>query len=966
MKRVKNFLSVKALGIFSIFLLILLNYNQNNPATKETRLLQRCEESVESGEILRKNGKFIRAIEVYRDALKISRKIEKKDIQVQSLIILGLLYWNEGKIKKSFDYYREALAVAEEMNLEEKKKEILDCIEIYKLYREGKEFRSQGKHKKSIESFNKAIALARKIRSEEHEVKCLRQQSIAYLELSDLNNFFSLNKQALEIARRLNHRKEEGRCLNNIGIYYERLDNYSQALNHYEDALKIAHNLKNIEDESDCLNNISNIYGYMGNYEKALEYMNKVLKIDQQLRNNFYINLNNIGDIYRSRGLLSNNKDDLYKALEYFRDCLELARKNEYIEIEILALNNIGTVYTDLENYPEALKYLKQGLKKAEEIQDIETTGMLLNNTGIVHYNQGNYEMSIKYYQKAIDLALRIEGGKILWEAYFELGRCYEKKNEFSLALTYYKKAIDIIDEIRSNIFFDTDKAGFVRDKLKVYESLLNLLYHLHQKNPNGGFNKEIFYQVEKAKARAFLESLGERKIDIREWLTPEFKEREREVSRQISQILLNLRNPNISEKKRNDLLKKLEEKEDEYLRLLFRMRGEVPQFANLIYPDSVRLENIQSQFLDEKTAFIEYFLGEEKSFLFLITKYDFDLYTLPPREEIEESIKAYLRILSTPEKGKFRGIQASRRLYGELLFPLEKVLPERIENLVIIPDGTLYYLPFETLTKENEFLIKRYKISYAPSSSALTILFEKKDKIERPKSILAFGNPVYTLKDFSKSKIFKTDVDVLRELYISQGFDFSPLPYSEREILEISNFFPEEKSDIYLKSEAREEVVKRVSLKDYQIIHFACHGFLDEKLSFRSALVLTLDNDPREDGFLQVREIYTLRFNADLVVLSACQTGKGLLERGEGILGLPRIFFYAGAKSVLTTLWKVNDKSTSEFMAYFYQNLSQGKDKAQALRLAKLKMLDSLYAHPFYWAAFVLNGDYNSNIGFR
>jgi len=164
---------------------------------------------------------------------------------------------------------------------------------------------------------------------------------------------------------------------------------------------------------------------------------------------------------------------------------------------------------------------------------------------------------------------------------------------------------------------------------------------------------------------------------------------------------------------------------------------------------------------------------------------------------------------------------------------------------------------------------------------------------------------------------------------------------------------------EIYLRDKAKEEAVKDNSLKNFQIIHFACHSFLDEKFPFRSALVLTLDNDPREDGFLQAREIFTLKLNADLIVLSACQTGKGRIERGEGIFVLPRIFFYSGARSVLSTLWTINDKSTSKFMEYFYGYLLQGKNKAEALRSAKLKMINTQYPHPFYWAPFILNGVY-------
>jgi CHAT domain-containing protein len=167
------------------------------------------------------------------------------------------------------------------------------------------------------------------------------------------------------------------------------------------------------------------------------------------------------------------------------------------------------------------------------------------------------------------------------------------------------------------------------------------------------------------------------------------------------------------------------------------------------------------------------------------------------------------------------------------------------------------------------------------------------------------------------------------------------------------------------LNHRASEKIVKNLPLDDYQILHFACHAILDERLPFRSALVLSKEDSFEEDGFLQVSEIYNLRMSSNLVILSACQTGRGRLEKGEGVLGLPRIFFYSGAKSVVSTLWRIDDKSTSIFMNYFYGFLAQGNNKAHSLQMAKLKMLKSKYTHPFYWAAFVLNGDYASRVSF-
>ena len=355
---------------------------------------------------------------------------------------------------------------------------------------------------------------------------------------------------------------------------------------------------------------------------------------------------------------------------------------------------------------------------------------------------------------------------------------------------------------------------------------------------------------------------------------------------------------------------------------------------------------------------------------MFLITENSFYLFTLPSRGEINISLKAFLKILSDPPNGKFREILAAKRLYKELFSPLEEVIPDKVENLIIIPDGILYYLPFETLipqagvqSEKDDYLISRFRISYSPSSSALLFLTREKKVRKFEMDLLAIGDPDYTFDGTVSKQREKTPAELLKDLYQNQGFNFSPLPFSEKEVKKIAAFFPKKRRNLYLKENVVEHTIKNLPLDKYQVIHFACHGLLDERFPFRSALVLSVNHDGTEDGFLHVREIYNLRILAELVVLSACQTGKGRLERGEGILGLPRIFFYSGARSVVSTLWEIGDKSTADFMEFFYYYLTQGNDTSQALRLAKLKMIKSKYSHPFYWAAFILNGKFSTRI---
>jgi len=479
----------------------------------------------------------------------------------------------------------------------------------------------------------------------------------------------------------------------------------------------------------------------------------------------------------------------------------------------------------------------------------------------------------------------------------------------------------------------------------------------------------EIFNVIESAKARAFLESIGESKIDIRNRLDEDLRQAEIEITNRISSGRRKLMKEALSPVEREKILEQVNDAEDEYLLLISKMRLEIPEFANLVSPLPCSLLQVQNHLIDKKTAFIEYFLGRTQSFAFLITKKERNLYVLPGRKKIERSIKAYLKALSDQPKKAFKGIKGAERLCTELL-PFMNRIPNNVKNLVIVPDGVLYYLPFETLSLSDSesqnldnLLISKFKISYSPSSSSLLFLTKhRRDKIPS-KDLLAFGDPNYrnSRKYYSDANI--TPSSILKYLFNDEGFDLSPLPHSRREITNIAKFFAQKKKDIYIGDKASEATFKSVQSDHYKIIHFACHGLLDEKIPLRSALVLSLSNNINEDGFLQVSEIYNLRLKSDLVILSACQTARGRLENGEGVLGLPRIFFYSGAHSVISTLWRIEDKSTAKLMKFFYEYLIKGLDKAQALRLAKIKMIKSGYSHPFYWAGFILNGEYSSAI---
>ena len=952
MKNIKKLIFVTLANLFFTFYL----FNSELFSLKKIDSEQNNSPNFLQAEKLRLDGKFDKSIELFEKSLSIAKRFSDKEKECESLLKLGLLNWNIGQLKESSVHYEQALKLAQKLNLKDLLVESQSALEIYSLYNEGKRFRSSGDYPESIESFQQAIDLARETGSTEHELKCLRQMSATYFKLDNLHKYLSLNKDALNIAQSLNHRKEEGNCLYNIGFYYWKLDNYSKALNYYEDALTIAKALKNIEHESTCLTNIGVIYEKIGDYDKALEYLREALTIDKQLGNDIYISidLNNIGETFRTKGLISGKEEDFYKAQDYFNKCLKLTKKTGDRKAEVYVLNNIGSVHTDLEKYYEALKYFKSGYKKAEEIKDVEAMGMILTNIGIVHYNQGNYEKSTEYYQEAIDLTNRIEGGQIRWEAYMESARAYEKQNKFKKAKENYEMSIKTIETLRTTIELEENKASFLgTDKrIDAYHYFINLLLTFPSSHSEEEYKIEAFNYLEKAKARAFLDSLELSKIDISQDVDHKLLNLKKEIEKNISNIYTKIRAAELSPEDNKRLQEELIRYENDLGTLKREMRTKSLAYANLIYPENITLYEAQRKLLDSNTAFFAYCVGKEHSYAFVITKKDFRTFPLPSRDNIQGQVSDYLSVISDKENKNF---QLGYELFRALVLP---GLDKNIKNIIFVPDDILHFLPFETLIahkEKREWLIKDYKIAYAPSISSLREITQRK-KSNGPKprmDILAFGDPF-----FGPWEAGENGSDIFQNYYSSNAFNFFRLKYSGFEIDKISSLFKKRKRKIFRREEANKEQLINHSLCDYKIIHFATHSIIDEKIPARSSIVLSLDEDLTQDGFLQMREIYNLKLNSDLVTLSSCQTGLGEFIKGEGIEGINRAFFYAGASSVLMSLWAVNDQASYQLMERFYFHLRSSDSIMSALRKAKLELIDSNnLSHPYYWAGFIVSG---------
>jgi CHAT domain-containing protein len=373
-------------------------------------------------------------------------------------------------------------------------------------------------------------------------------------------------------------------------------------------------------------------------------------------------------------------------------------------------------------------------------------------------------------------------------------------------------------------------------------------------------------------------------------------------------------------------------------------------------------LKEIQSSLRSDEVV-LEYVLSEPKSYCVWISKKGAGLDVLSAgRERIEALTRKYLDTIRT----KSDDAAVAKQLYAVLLEPLfEQASSER---LIVVPDGILNLLPFDVLRdSQGGLLVETHTISYAPASTVLTALRNTKNAQKPPRAFLGVGDVPYRDQGGVSNKIDKPTAvkqRLLRGFSDALGTPLHDLPQTREEIIEVSKIVGKDEV-ILLGSNATETALKSEPLSDFKIVHIAAHGFSDTQFPERSGLVLGVDPNSRDDGLLQVREIIRLRFNADLVTLSACNTGVGKLEGEEGITNLVEAFLVSGAKAVVASLWSADDLYTSALMERFYTHIAEGQDKAASLRHAKMDLLAKYgrQVPPYYWGAFILVGDGGSPI---
>ena len=519
-------------------------------------------------------------------------------------------------------------------------------------------------------------------------------------------------------------------------------------------------------------------------------------------------------------------------------------------------------------------------------------------------YETGQAAEAEPAYQKLLSNPAIHQFGQMHWVVLYDISRIERGKNRSGEAVKHLERAVEIIERQRSSIHTDADRIGFVGDKQVVYQQLVSLLVEQ-------GKAADAFEYAERAKARALVDLLaGQERLAADGDEGKQLNEKLAQLAKAETESLI-LPDPNDRDAPART--------RGVVIALKRELAAEAPELASLVTVTATSAREIRA-LLEPDEALMEYYRCGRDWYLFVVTREGVRVVALEA-PDLASGIDAFRKLLGNPRSGDC--LPAARRLYAQLLQPAGKLAAGR--KLIIVPHGRLHYLPFSALHDGKQFVIDRHSIRVLPSASVLKFLKNRRPA-DSAGGMLAFGNP-----DLGNAKL--------------------DLRFAQAEAVAVAGKIADSK--VLLRRQATETAVKEQA-RGYRMLHFATHGVFDPDKPLNSALLLA--GDVGNDGRLTVAELYTLRLDAGLVTLSACETALGKVANGDDVVGFTRGLLYAGASSIVSSLWKVDDKATRDLMVNFYANLSN-MNRRDALRNAQLAVKKHK-PHPYYWAAFLLAGN--------
>ncbi len=866
-----------------------------------------------------------------------------------------------------------------------------------------------GEKQNALNSFNRALLLFRALGDASVEAATLNNIGLVYDGMGQKKNALQFYTQALSTARKAGDKRTEAASLVNIGLNLDSRGEKQKTLTNYQMALQIFRALEDRNAEAVTLNNIGRVYHSIGETQQALDYYLRALPMLRAVRNDrvVAITLNNMGFVLSEQGKSR-------EALDFYELALSELRRAGDRSMEAYTLNNIGLVHHSRGEYQKALEYFTRALRLRQAVGDLSGKAETLGDAGRTYAALGETTKAIESYNESLRLSRIIENPATEATTLRRIALLEQKRGNLAEALERITLAISIVESLRAKLTGRELRASYFATVQEHFEAYISVLMALHTQQPGKGFDVLALQASERARARTLLEMLSEAHADIRQGISPALLEREQNLEKKLAslgekkQISLLTKGPN--DEQTHQLNRETEAALFQFQEVEAEIRVASPRYAALTQPAPLSLGEIQRQALDPDTILLEYSLGDEKSYLWMVTPDSLKSYELPSRAEIEEAATGVLDLLiarnqkirfETPEERQERVARADRdypraaaRLSRMLLRPVAAQLSTK--RLIIVGDGALHYIPFAALpAPETEGdaasivslshpMIVDHEIVTLPSASTLVALRKEiQGRQPAPRTLVMIADPVFDKTDERIKHSSEDRRQANRQVSSAQrahgyqegapqtqpliaaldGVPIERLPFTRLEANKILAQVPPTQSKKALDFDASRATATSADLGRYRYVHFATHGFLDGTHPELSSMVLSLV-DRRgvdQDGFLWAHEVFNLRLSADLVVLSGCRTGLGRDIKGEGLVGFTRGFMYAGAARVIVSLWNVSDEASADLMAELYKGML-GREQlrpAAALRNAQLAVWkEKRWQAPYFWAGFVLQGE--------
>lgn len=916
------------------------------------------------GLMLEEQNKYREALERYDQAIAIFRKLpsphQNLPVVLNNRANLHIVLWNEKEAEAAL---KEALEIAlvVQQPMEEAK--------VYMLW--GRLEMGRYRMNAADEYFRRAIA--------KYEQLGNRDKAIATMKFSGLNFFYNgeydkalaLLEGLPQLADSKRNASVSAEAMLITAIIKQERGEVDKALALLNTALKLAHESGLTASEFSVLFSLTTVYMSLGDYVSVIQRAEEAGRLAGNDTNELLC-LSYKGTALEKLGRVE-------EARQVFEEIFNrIGKVSDPIVLPII-LNNSGYYYQRTGNLRRSIELFEQGIEKLKGSPNAHNLCLIYNNLARSYLLQGELERAENTSKRSYEIidATGNNGQKAIY--YFNMAEISYRRNHLKEALGYIERAIEFLEQFREGVSGQELRATFFARTRMIYELYVEILMKI-------GGERQIAKALtvsERARARMLLDMLLISRADIRQGIIPELHEQELKFKRKLSDLAqqqVKLTTRKAPKEVVSALIEEVARVQQEYLVLQTQIRTESPAYAALTQPLQIDLDRIRREVIDSDTALLEYMLTERQSYLWVVTSDSLQVYELPSRSEIERIARPLYDAIAHrgSQKRNLTVVGEQSRRYDLLALELSRavLLPAlkglKQKRLLIAADGVLHYIPFAMLLLANQQeLITRYELINIPSALTLAVMRQERHKRMPQKQMIVIADPVFEPSDLRVIQSLSVrkqqpKKELLNDLALStvrSTVDTIPrLPGTRLEASRIKALFRSEDVTEVTDFDASRELAMSNKMADYRMIHFATHGFVNTERPELSGLVLSLvDRDGNsQQGYLLLQDIYNLSLPADLVVLSACQTGLGKEIQGEGLVGLMRGFMHAGTRQVVVSLWSVSDEGTAELMTRFYRGYVKEKlSAAEALRRAQLSMLkEKRWRHPFFWAAFQLQGD--------